>query len=361
MGIYLTLGTIYAFFAILELDDRFTSLSYKLYSFLMIFPMFFLTAFRSINVGTDTIQYNRIFYLVTNFKEYASKSYIEPGYIFLNYLGNKIGISYNVFQVLVTSFIFTSILLFFRYYSVNIAFSCFLFLMLRMMFSVMNISRSWIATAIVLYSIKYVKRAQLKKFVISIVSATILFHTSAIFALILYPLCHMKLTTKRKSQIILLSISIAVIGFPIFKLIVNMLGKYSNFLINVNNETGTAVWISLILHTFFLFLAKKANLCSSMDNKGEISIEHIMYVSGFFLVCLDIIGLRINVFNRVTIHYLPFLTVLVPISIQRIKSARLAFLMKMLILQILAVYFIIILKFRPEWNQVIPYSTFWVK
>lgn len=363
MFIYMGLGFVYAMLGIWESDKSLNLKSRMIFLFFLLFPMFFLTAFRDVTIGTDTVQYSRIYTNITSISSYLQNSYLEPGYIALNYLSKSLGLTYYHFQVLVGIFTYAGIYRFMFKYSENLSYSCFLFLMMRLMFSIMNISRSWIATIIALFAIEFIKKRKLKEYVLVISIAALLLHTSAFILLIVYPISMIDLNKKRMLQFLSISFMIFLIGQPVFLAISRLIGRYENFLTGKAVESGIAVWITLCIHLGFFMFAIYTGIPQRIrveENKSsEISSTKIFFAASFTLICLDIIGLRINVFNRLTTHFLPFLIIMVSNSLRNsfknIEFYILVFLMTVLMIA----YFIIVLIYRPEWNQVLPYKFFW--
>lgn len=126
----------------------------------------------------------------------------------------------------------------------------------------LNIIRQGIAISIIIFSMRFIEKKQLKKFLITILIAS-LFHRTAIIAIFLYFL-YRNVENKRKYNILFsyCMIFIAVIGYDyMLKLLLNMgilPNKYDAFLTkymreNIKIDYATAfyklIWIYLLLTT----------------------------------------------------------------------------------------------------------------
>lgn len=368
MTIYLLLIIFYYCMSFSEDSRSLDNKSKRIRSFILILPMFLLTAFRGINVGTDTTQYYRIYYLYNSYSELLSRlktSEIEPGYLILNYIGNHLGLSYNQFQIIVALIIYAAIYYISVKYSSNTAYFCFLLMTTRTMFSIMNISRSWIATSlIIICSIKFIEKRKPILFCLSVIAVSLLIHKSAIVFLLLYPVAHTRINRKKIYALLASTFIAFLFGKRFFNLMIAIVGKYDSFVENGYNETGLAVIMNLAMHACFLIIIIKMYYTVVVEQKNANNKEDVSYnimvpvACSIIVICIDIIGLRLNVANRVSIHFTPLFLISISNAFALMKKDKGYYLLKLIVSGMLIAYFVIILVYRSNWNSVVPYTTF---
>lgn len=368
MIIYLLLIIFYFCMSYSEDSRPLDNKNKKIRSFILILPMFILTAFRGINVGTDTSQYHRIYYLYNSYTELLSRikdSEIEPGYLILNFIANHIGLSYNQFQIVIALIIYAAIYYISVKYSNNIAYFCFLIMTTRTMFSIMNISRSWIATSlIIIWAIKLIEKRKPVLFCLVVMAVSVLIHKSAIVFLLLYPVARTKINRKKIYALLASTFVAFLFGKRFFNFIIAILGQYGTFVENGYNETGIAVIMNLAMHACFLIIIIKMYYTvvvkkSDANNQEEVDYNIMIPAAcSIFVVCIDLIGLRLNVANRVSIHFTPLFLISISNAFALMKKDKGYFLLKLVASGMLIAYFVIILVYRSNWNSVVPYTTF---
>lgn len=171
--------------------------------YLLLIPFALLPGLRLDIGGSDYFLYEEAY------NNYLDKGYVilfEPGYNFIMYLGNIIGISFNTFLCIIT--IISSIILF----SVINAHTKFVFIAILLYLAKLYIFynfvliRQMIAIPIVWYALLYFKNGNYYKFLIMIVLASC-FHSSAIIFLFLFLIRNVIFSNK----MILLGLFFAVI------------------------------------------------------------------------------------------------------------------------------------------------------
>jgi hypothetical protein len=147
--------------------------------------LFFIGAFRNIEVGTDTSNYYDIYKIINNDPdgiEYIL-GFVEPGWVFLNYV---CGIVFDDYRSVIFIGMFLAITpLFIRIWksSSNPFLVVFYYITLYFYCNAFNITRQMIAVSIILFSLEYLKQNQIKKYIVGIICA-ILFHYSAIICIL---------------------------------------------------------------------------------------------------------------------------------------------------------------------------------
>lgn len=133
--------------------------------------------------------------------------------------------------------------------------------------------RQSIALAVVAISYKYIKEKKLWKFLLLILLA-FFFHKSALVALLLYPMYHMKITKPKLFVFIPIIATVFVFNKPIFEFMIQFLGEYGE---NYSaKETGA--YAMIVLFALFVLLAYIAPDESKMD-KETIGLRNIMVLA----------------------------------------------------------------------------------
>lgn len=171
----------------------------KLVIFVCIMILSLLAGFRDVSIGTDVRIYANGVYIaaskVSNFKELfdylfvsslSTINEIEPGYLFIAFVGAKVFKSLFGTLFLVSLVINTGVFVgLYRIkeqlsYKIAVMIYCFMFYQ-----NTYNLMRQWMAIAIIIYGIKYIYDRKLIKYVITILAA-MLFHRSAFIGIVLY-------------------------------------------------------------------------------------------------------------------------------------------------------------------------------
>ena len=370
MGVYVFLAIIYAVCAYLKPSSNMGNRAQKIYLFVLLLPLFVLTAFRSTEVGNDTYNYFRSYNIVAASKSLSMAirdSRLEIGYVTLEYILSKIGLSYYGFQIVITAFIYGSIYYFIKKYSDDYALSCYVFFTMRMFSGPMNTVRMWIAISILMYSIDFIREKKLTKFTLLLVLAMLFQYSSIVFA-IAYVMPGIK---KRKNVypiVILISIVILQLGTSFFSWITNIIGRYQGYLDSVyfNIEGNIAVYFNLAISlTFFLYFVNTYRFSGKIEiDSSDCKAHEYNYIwINFYLliVAINIIGLRNSIMSRLSSYFNISSLAIIPYSIVSLKNSGNKEVIKVTIIMALFLQFLIILIFRPQWNYIINYSFFWSK
>lgn len=151
-------------------------------SLAIIIPLWFVMGLRY-RIGADYTNYENVFLQSVLYKE--NSSHIELGYYFLNRFAGSLSDNPQIIFFLVAFLI-----IFFCFKGIeknegSMYCGILAFMGLGYYFYAMNIQRQYIAVMIAFYSFKYLEQRNLKKFVISILTAS-LFHLSAIIWIVIY-------------------------------------------------------------------------------------------------------------------------------------------------------------------------------
>lgn len=355
MSLYITMLLSYVLFMIIEAINKKISKS-KLWILILILPIIILVGFRNVNIGNDTLNYyNAYKYIFNKGLGYTYQSHMEAGYILLNTVFNFINLDYIYFQIIMTIIIYLSIGAFIYKYSNNKAMSIFIFIALRFMFESMNIFRQYISIAILLYSIRYIESKSLSKFLLSIFLATT-FHKSSFLFILMYPLSMIKFNKRR--IIIAIIISICITPFledilALFSYKKYLGGEYFNL------DGNIAVYMNLIINIILFSLVIYGYSKKNNNNINNFTKEDNIFISAAILsLTTSIIGTQSAIMDRISLYFYIFYIASIPNAISYIKNKKLIITIVYAISIFLILYFCIVLKLKPEWNQVIPYSFF---
>ena len=372
MTYYIILLVVYS---ILGLKESFRPISAKyknIYTFFLVFPMFILTALRSVNIGNDTISYmsayNSLSYM-PNFVIVYLDGRMEIGYLFLSWLCNQIGLSYLQFQCIISAFIYFSFYKFFKWYSLNVALCCFLFITMFRMGGTMNVIRMYCAIAILIYAIPCVLKRRLGAFLLVVVLAS-LFHKSSFIFIVLYPLCIRKYNRVEHGFIIFSSIIIAYLGASFFEWLTTSLDLYEGYVNEerFDNMNHTAVFLGLLITLLIYMYAKLmgyfgqpqygalVNINDVCIKKQSITLEYFCRISLIITIGLSIIGLTNNIMGRVSGYFSIVTLIIISAVLFNMRNSYMKIFVYGVIIFLYTAYFIVILLYRPDWNHLVPYE-----
>lgn len=289
------------------------------------FSLLFLSAFRGLSVGKDTISYNNIFLM---YKDYSLKEIfqnifirtqrggIESGYLLLNKL---VGIFSDNSQsiIFVTSFLFILGMALFIYYNSNRVFtSVMIFLCLGLYLESFNIVRQCIAIVLVcniLTSLKYHR----KVLAVLLGVTAVLFHETAIIGIL--PLFLLKLKPS-KTLFSICSGMVFLIGVfynSILNIFISLFPKYSYLLDRAgSNAFGIKfVWLIEIIAVFIAIYLLKWD----ENNKKEIYVMGLMVILS---IVLSYLGTYNIMFDRVSYYFSVYFIVFLPKVISNIKLIK---------------------------------------
>lgn len=228
--------------------------------YLMFLSMSLLIGFRGESVGADTLTYQLIY---EDLGRNGYDGYPEPIYGLLCEWGYTIGISFQIFQTLLTFSALCCTGIVIRRHSPNYCFSLFLLISLYFLFYTMNIYREMIACFIsvfacyILFEEKY-KRKKLKFVSLILLAAGI--HAAALVLLFLLLVRRFQYNERFIVSCILLSLLIGIIDLS--NIIAPLIGGYEGHLESFSREGGRLV-LGLFLGFYwilaFYYLYKHSN------------------------------------------------------------------------------------------------------
>lgn len=322
---------------------------YQLVFFLIvIFVLWFLTAFRSVRIGNDTYNYVRYFPL---FGEGGidPNSRIEIGYQILNILVYKISPNPYFFLGVVATICYVGTGVYIYKYSDNIVFSTLLLFPVAYSFFASGL-RQAIAMVICLFAYQAIKK---KKYWLAILLILIAssFHTSAIIMLAL--LFH-RLIPKRPLVVIpltaiLIALSLSGVMDNVFAI---LMGEYGGY---YEKEGMTDGWIGIAYYCIRALVFYGIAFLSYEKKVKENSLVLSLFTTLLITVSF---GFSLNLFSRATNYFLLIAMVELPNALHRggLKHKKI---LMFLLGFIMVLYFLVTLIIRPEWNHLYPYQFNW--
>ena len=349
----------------------------KLYLWIAFSLLFFLSAFRSIEIGNDTSYYVNMYKYYGNSSNFVSISYlfsfeniinsrIEPGYVLLNMVLNIFSKEYILLFIVTSLFILGTWKKHIQKNSEIVWLSVLLFFNLRFFYFTLSGLRQAIAMSIILISYEHLKKRNLKLFVMQVLIASV-FHLSALVFLIAYPLTKWKINFK----IVGIYFLIASLGYLSFDKILNLLlpifPKYQMYLSssyldgNIRTMSIMNFLIAFVISIFGMITTKKIYKYSkSLYNKDE-NFDEINVLNNIVLVSAVVafISIKASIIGRFHIYFFMFTVIYIPKALKLIKNNDLRTLMTFIIVILFILYNLIILYYRPEWQNVYPYRFIW--
>lgn len=322
----------------------------KVIYFIIGLQLFFISALRNTNVGTDLPVYLFHMYRVNNlsWNELDSINF-EYGYVLLTKIISSIYCD-EMFYIMITSAII--VIGFMRY---TLAFSkmpwlsIFLLIALGNYTHSFNIIRQYIAIVIVLSSIKYIYEKKLLPFVLIVLIATMI-HISALVFLILYPISRIKIN----------SIYLTIIGLATF-LVFLFKKELVNFIfamyqgrteLNVVSGEGQGMLVLLSFVTICGLFFKDNVL--KKDDKLAI-FYHMMIIS----IPLQVLSLEFSLFVRVVTYFSIAMIIMIPNVIASFQSIYERIIAIMIVCFFTSVYFYVLVLTGNNTSNIIPYMFIW--
>lgn len=305
-------------------------------------PLIIISALRE-NVGTDFGGYVEIFEKISN----SDRTYVEYGYFLINKVVYLLGIDYR--GVFIISSLLIGVLIYFAIYNLseNITLSVILYVITINYFNSMNIVRQYIALAIFLFGLKYVKEKNFIKYIICVLAAS-LFHKSLLLGFAIYFFQYIKLS--KKNIVIILTMSAGLLPW-VKKYIWEIFSStyYEIYLsdkyLNSFSMTYACINIFILLLAFYFYNRLKSQaMYRTLLNIHICSVVVTIY-SG-------IIPLAYRILWSLSLTNILF----VPMLLQCIKKVKNRLLAQTAIISIYAVFTFLTICMKT-YNDVIPYKS----
>lgn len=308
----------------------------KLFAFMGLFFLLFFAAVRGSTVGADTKQY--IHYYNAIFKENRLSHLNEAISAWVGYQVS-VEIGYLLF-VKVIQFLFgsfcseqvitcvTSILIFallwnfIKKESSNKMLSVWLYVVLGVFQTQMNMARNAIAILLVFIAIPYVRKRKFWKYFF-IVLLAMLFHRTAVVFIPLYWLMQLQVSKKIATTILVASMVITVFDAFVVHFLNEVLPQHYLMYFVPDKTTGAGVKIILFVFQAICVLFVAMNL----RKEERITLKRDIYIQyGEWMFLLNaasyVLSFQLRAFTRVAALFGPYLIVFIPQMLEHIKSPR---------------------------------------
>lgn len=346
-----------------------------------------VAALRSVNVGTDlATHYARRYVQVASYSwsripEFSTMTTYELGYCYLTKFLSSI-CSHVQFYIAMTSlFVYGVTARFIYKNSCDVKISTYVFVLTCTYYNYMNIVRQAIAISIILLGYEFLKKEtnKLKNYSIFaafvIVAATI--HSSAVLCLLL--ILFKELKFKRKH--ILIGAVCTVIFYlmyqQIFSFVLNLFGlsgEYAGYLTKEAESVGhinkQSIYMFITIAMAFaigcvtLVIERKVRNKSDEKSSGNEYLltrnEGFLLYTGLLATVCRLMVFRMNIINRYSYFFLPFVLLLYPLAIYNCKLKSNRKVVKWIVYIILAIYFVwMTVAYEASFHQTVPYEFFW--
>jgi len=329
----------------------------KIYIIISFILLGVISAIRSSSVGADTQQFVNAFMKIEKLtlpNAINTMGYrYEEGFIILCKTLSLITSNPQILIIFTSIFINGAVCIFIYRESKDVVLSIVLYILLNYYFSYMNIMRQALAICIILLGYTYfLKKDKKILFVLSVLLACG-FHTTSLLVLAIIFIKDIKYETVHY----IATLIVAVLGFlvapQLFQLASKFLNSYSEY---VNSEFYESNYFAAV----FIFLVNLTMLTVSFlsNRRKNVGLSQLLIMSSITVI-VSAIGIRITLIERMANYFNIYNIVLLPNAIAN-NSKKIT--RKLIYVSVLAfgiAYFLIIMRFRPEWYMVLPYTTFW--
>lgn len=346
--------------------------------------MILLAGLRSPSVGIDLRQhYARNFTKIASYAWSQLASFTTPyeiGYCYYTKFLTLISTDVQ-FYIFVTSFIIYAAIGYFIYKeSTDVVMSTELVILSCLYYMFMNIIRQGMAVAIVLVGFVWLdySRRNLKdyvKFAIMIILAST-FHNSAILCMSIILFDRLKFTKKQILIVGAITALIYTFYMQIYVRVVGFFGSGNNYerYLTGSESVGNFNTQSLVnfLLAFFAFLLgyyvlvwkkKSVKNIFAEDVENEYGLEKSESTMLFLVLIASVCRLllfRMNIMNRFTYYFIPFLYILYPYTIDKMTLRSNRLIMRALVYCVFALYFVwMTTSYASPFYGTVPFEFFW--
>lgn len=331
---------------------------YRLSVFLCLSLLGFMSAFKATTVGNDTVEYVRLFRMGEG--ALAASTRYEIGYLYFSFTIWKLFHNVQFLFLLFSVVFYLSLGRFISKYSAMPWVSILIFFAYTLFGFSMSALRQSLAVAILFVSFDFALKRKYINFAFAIAAAS-LFHTSALFFILMPFLLELKPTRKT----FFLFVGVTCILYILFGILLDVLFGYFTYYSNYQNGIyfkggmRIASIFQLLLSLLFLYIGNLSykGIVEEEESYEKQLLGHFLVIQ-MAVVSLSILCLKVNLLDRVVLYYSNFVMLLIPNSLALMPDEKRKFWGKVVLVAVF-LYSLIILMFRPEWNSVFPYSFCW--
>lgn len=283
---------------------------------------------RAVTVGADNMNYYKFFnnkHMVSNILH----NYMEPGYVALNCIVHILFNNYVIFQFIIGWIFLAAIFYFIDKMAINFDYTLFMFIGIGMFFLGMNQVRESVAAVLVLDAYIMFKEKKMKRFFLFFCIA-VLFHYSVLICIlpfiIMYIVKSMKLSERRVAYLILI-FSFFVFGFIDFFLIklssIPVYGDYYRAYVALG-------YIKKGHYNYLLFFGLLFFISELIEYKNKCAPDYGIIIWASIGLACAIISIKFNMIQRVFHYFQPFLALYASNDVEKIKSGKWRFLVRII-------------------------------
>lgn len=286
----------------------------KIYSFILLLGFSILVLYSGFRefilpenkIGKDYFQYKFWFFSKNNIN---ITEYSNIGFILLIKILNSLNLNY-ISLFFVSSFIiilgvYNFIIKNSKYYEISI----YIYITLGLLLSGFNVIRQWMACSIFLIAWEFIKKRDFKRYFIYILIAS-LFHASALFLLLVYPMLNCNFKFKKRIIIILILTMLMMSS----EFTLELLSKASIIDRRVYNRYASGMISSQFNYTIFCISMMNLAiiLCNFKKYKTQnqywnMELNYLLLLCAFAFVAPTHI-----IYSRAIIYFMPALLITIP-------------------------------------------------
>lgn len=327
----------------------------KILFFISVFWIAFITCFRGVNIGNDTISYIWLFRAISKSAVSDFLPRYEIGYVYLNKVIYWIFPDEQALLIITGLITWICVSVFIYNKSENPSYSLFLILTFGFASFFMSGIRETLAIVFCLIGFFFIQKRQFIPFLAVVAFAT-MFHSTAAAFILAYPVYHLKLKRKQLFTIAGLTFVSLLLFDKIAKIFASLYPHYGYYLAGVYSMGGIRLASFLNFLLIFLFFCGCRFICEKYhleNNKNCIGITNLLYIGA----CVLLVSFPFNLLDRIALYYDVFIVIAIPNIILKYNQNSTQLIVKALSITILFIaYFSCVQYFRPEWNHIYPYQ-----
>lgn len=323
--------------------------------FVALMILTFIAMVRGVSVGADTKNYIMYFNAIVNrnsieqLVSYARDNDIEYGYLFYNKIISLICSNQQTITMFNSVFLMTALWVVVKKYAINKMESVYLFYVLGVYQTALNLMPSSIASLIALSGVCFIKKREGIKYVCTILLAMMI-HKSVFVFLPFYFISRVKITKK----LAVLIFGGGFLGYILYDAILPVLALFVPdsylYYLDTGKTSNGVVFVFHILILVFVLLFVDLNRCDDYVN---------IYMWLFLMELVFYwLGMRLVFFSRISLLFTPVLILLLPKVIREVRIVKQSKAIRLLFFIMLGVQYLL----RISVNNIgttLPYVFFW--
>ena len=308
-----------------------------------------VSGLRSYSVGVDTLQYWGAYQTA-----WVDNSWYEGGFVALLRILNGVSPEPQLLLFFTSAFMTACVGYAVYRLECNPVLALFLYISLLTYATFMNLMRQGLAAAIIIAAVPWLVSGKRLRFAAAVLIAS-LFHSTAIAMFALIPLTMLRPSKKVIMGYCVVGIALALSPDAVWGFIGDNFDKYSTYSVSAwSGGNALAAPIMTVMDVLLLFVSHQFGACPA----GKDDEERILFHGSMLQVAFQFLACFINIFQRLTTFTSFFLALYVALRFTKVDT-RLKFLLVYSIYVFTAVFFAVIMLYRPQWHGVVPFSFFW--